>query len=437
MIDLDYRPTFWSTEDEAAPRDRRGGRPRHGRGRQPARVRDRGRHERPRCRRGRAARSRRGARDREARRRRRARRDRRGADARRAGAGRGRVRPRRRRRASAGRSATACSRARRPSRRSGSRTPPARSSPRGCSAPMRCRPPTRCDALLEAAGAPRVSDLLVPAGTAADGDDALVITPERAGWTYCGLRVARLAAGRVAHARRRAARSSLSLPLAGSAIGRGGRSPVRARGPDERLRPRHRLGVRARSTPRCGCRATGASSWRWPRRARERRFEPAYVRAADVPVEIRGAGQATRQVTNFLAPGAFDAVDRLICVEVLTPDGNWSSYPPHKHDDTPGLAREQRGDLLLPRRARRLDRDERRGLRAPPHVHCRRLDRRDRRRPRRRRLPRPAWLPRAVRRRARLPALLPQRDGRTEPASARWRSSTTRRTAGSAPPGTA
>jgi 5-deoxy-glucuronate isomerase len=68
----------------------------------------------------------------------------------------------------------------------------------------------------------------------------------------------------------------------------------------------------------------------------ERRYEPAYVPAADVPIEIRGAGQATRQVTNFLAPGAFDAVDRLIAVEVLSPDGNWSSYPPHKHDDTPG-----------------------------------------------------------------------------------------------------
>jgi len=67
-----------------------------------------------------------------------------------------------------------------------------------------------------------------------------------------------------------------------------------------------------------------------------RRFDPAHVPAADVPVEIRGAGQATRQVTNFLAPGAFDGVDRLIAVEVLTPEGNWSSYPPHKHDDTPG-----------------------------------------------------------------------------------------------------
>ena len=24
-----------------------------------------------------------------------------------------------------------------------------------------------------------------------------------------------------------------------------------------------------------------------------------------------------------------------MCVELLTPDGNWSSYPPHRHDDSP------------------------------------------------------------------------------------------------------
>ena len=56
-----------------------------------------------------------------------------------------------------------------------------------------------------------------------------------------------------------------------------------------------------------------------------------YVPAADVPIELRGAGQASRQVNNFCAPDAF-AADRLIAVEVLTPGGNWSSYPPHKHD---------------------------------------------------------------------------------------------------------
>jgi 5-deoxy-glucuronate isomerase len=53
-------------------------------------------------------------------------------------------------------------------------------------------------------------------------------------------------------------------------------------------------------------------------------------------VELRGAGQVSRQINNFCTPGAFDC-DRLIAVEVLTPGGNWSSYPPHKHDeDRPG-----------------------------------------------------------------------------------------------------
>ena len=51
-----------------------------------------------------------------------------------------------------------------------------------------------------------------------------------------------------------------------------------------------------------------------------------------VPVELRGAGRASRQVNNFCTPEAFEA-DELIACEVLTPGGNWSSYPPHKHDE--------------------------------------------------------------------------------------------------------
>ena len=46
--------------------------------------------------------------------------------------------------------------------------------------------------------------------------------------------------------------------------------------------------------------------------------------------EIRGAGNATRQINHIIAPD-FPA-DRLLVVEVLTPAGNWSSWPPHKHD---------------------------------------------------------------------------------------------------------
>jgi 5-deoxy-glucuronate isomerase len=54
------------------------------------------------------------------------------------------------------------------------------------------------------------------------------------------------------------------------------------------------------------------------------------IRPEDVRVEIRGAGNATRQINHIITP-AFPA-DRLEVVEVYTPSGNWSSWPPHKHD---------------------------------------------------------------------------------------------------------
>src|SRR5262245_59114326 len=56
------------------------------------------------------------------------------------------------------------------------------------------------------------------------------------------------------------------------------------------------------------------------------------VAAADVPVELRGAGNCSRQVHNFGTAGVFEA-DSLIACEVITPGGNWSSYPAHKHDE--------------------------------------------------------------------------------------------------------
>jgi 5-deoxy-glucuronate isomerase len=57
-----------------------------------------------------------------------------------------------------------------------------------------------------------------------------------------------------------------------------------------------------------------------------------YIPATQVPVELRGAGRSSRQVHNFGTPGVLDA-DRLIVCEVITPADNWSSYPPHKHDE--------------------------------------------------------------------------------------------------------
>jgi 5-deoxy-glucuronate isomerase len=54
------------------------------------------------------------------------------------------------------------------------------------------------------------------------------------------------------------------------------------------------------------------------------------VRPQDCAIELRGGENMSRQITSVLPPG-FDC-QRLVAVEVYTPGGNWSSYPPHKHD---------------------------------------------------------------------------------------------------------
>jgi 5-deoxy-glucuronate isomerase len=62
----------------------------------------------------------------------------------------------------------------------------------------------------------------------------------------------------------------------------------------------------------------------------EQPFPPRLIKPDDVEVEIRGAGNACRQINHIIKP-EFPA-HRLLIVEVFTPSGNWSSYPPHKHD---------------------------------------------------------------------------------------------------------
>ena len=60
------------------------------------------------------------------------------------------------------------------------------------------------------------------------------------------------------------------------------------------------------------------------------KLEPRLITSADVKLEIRGGGNATRQILDIIRP-EFPA-DKLLICEVYTPSGNWSSYPPHKHD---------------------------------------------------------------------------------------------------------
>ncbi len=62
----------------------------------------------------------------------------------------------------------------------------------------------------------------------------------------------------------------------------------------------------------------------------EEEFPARLVTPGDVGVELRGGGNATRQINSMLPPEF--AAHRLIVVEVYTPAGNWSSFPPHKHD---------------------------------------------------------------------------------------------------------
>ena len=165
--------------------------------------------------------------------------------------------------------------------------------------------------------------------SASKGAFSLVVTPERAGWAYSGLRVLELPPGGT-HTWATGDDEMLVLPLSGSArvtcdaqtFDLRGRRDVFSRVSDFCYVPREASvtvasddgGAFALPTARCG-----------------RRMPPRYGPAEDVPVELRGAGQASRQVNNFCSPEAFEC-DKLIAVEVLTPGGNWSSYPPHKHD---------------------------------------------------------------------------------------------------------
>ena len=167
-------------------------------------------------------------------------------------------------------------------------------------------------------------------GTAGAGPYALEITPESVGWGYSGLRVLELAPGG-GHALATGEDEVIVLPLSGGCTVAvdgetfvlAGREGVFSALTDFLYVPRD---ARVEVAADGGGRFALASS-----RA-DRRLEVRHVPADRIAVELRGAGQASRQVNNFCAPEAF-AADRLIAVEVLTPAGNWSSYPPHKHDE--------------------------------------------------------------------------------------------------------
>jgi 5-deoxy-glucuronate isomerase len=171
---------------------------------------------------------------------------------------------------------------------------------------------------------------VMPRGSTAEKPFDLVVTPEKAGWTYSGLRVLDLPIGSRAKFHT-GDDEMLVLPLSGGCD---------VTCDDERVTLTGRRSVFSRVTdfayvPKGSTvtvRAPNGGRFALPAARAGRRLTFRYGAAEDVAVELRGAGQASRQVNNFCTPAAFDA-DKLMAVEVLTPSSNWSSFPPHKHDE--------------------------------------------------------------------------------------------------------
>jgi 5-deoxy-glucuronate isomerase len=171
------------------------------------------------------------------------------------------------------------------------------------------------------------SKLYIPARSAAL-PYTVHITPESAGWAESSLQVLELDSSQTAELHTRDTEVMI-LPLTGGGT-------VQCAGETFELSPRASvfdgpadmvyLGIEQEYLLSgegrfaiCGARATTP-------------FPNRRVAAADVPVELRGAGNCSRQVHNFGTATTFEA-DKLIACEVITPGGNWSSYPAHKHDE--------------------------------------------------------------------------------------------------------
>jgi 5-deoxy-glucuronate isomerase len=178
----------------------------------------------------------------------------------------------------------------------------------------------------------RSNEWFFPRGALAEGPWETVVDESISGWKYTGLRVADLHAD---GALRLAARDveRIVVPLRGAfdvdvtgperrdSIHLDGRESV-FDGPTDIVY----IGARSSAT------VTGVGRVAIAEAPASAPFPTVYVGREKVPVELRGAGRSSREVHNFGVPGTLDA-DRLIVCEVITPAENWSSYPPHKHDE--------------------------------------------------------------------------------------------------------
>lgn len=158
----------------------------------------------------------------------------------------------------------------------------------------------------------------------------LEVTPQSAGWEHVGFKVLRLAAGQT-YCGGAAGRETCLVVVAGTSSimagaetfdGVGGRAtPFENRAPGAVYVPAGiAFAVTADGAVELAVCTAPGSGLGQPRRIAE----------ADMPREIRGSGTNERHVRNILPES--QPAESLLVVEVITPGGHWSSYPPHKHD---------------------------------------------------------------------------------------------------------
>jgi 5-deoxy-glucuronate isomerase len=175
---------------------------------------------------------------------------------------------------------------------------------------------------------PLIRSTAIPAG---QSGTQIAVTPRRAQWEYVGFAVRQIArgdtwSGRTGH-------HEVCLVLLSGLASISWTPGQRRRA---RLGPRHDVFTgyphavylppgtsfelqASRTTEIADCRSPTV-----------KQFAARVIRPEDCGLEVRGGGNATRQIIDILPPEA--PADRLLICEVLTPAGNWSSYPPHKHD---------------------------------------------------------------------------------------------------------
>lgn len=171
---------------------------------------------------------------------------------------------------------------------------------------------------------------VIRAGTTAHDYYETDVDPARAGWEWSSIRVLGLPAG-VPQVVKTGPAEILVLPLSGSCAVEvdGERHELTGRGEvwseitDYLYIPRHKTIV---ITSRTGGR------FALPGAKATQDLPVRYCPVTEVVTGLRGTGNCSRQVNNY-ALGNELKTSHLLACEVLTPGGNWSSYPPHKHDE--------------------------------------------------------------------------------------------------------